>query len=121
MASVFRSSFQVLASFWRRQGTRKISAFAESHIAEEEHAMKTTKLWQKISFFVAIPGVLAVAANVYKIEKEHGAHIEEHGLPEFIPFAHLRIRAKPFPWGDGNHSLFHNSHANALPDGYEDH
>ena len=31
------------------------------------------------------------------------------------------IISQKFPWGDGNHSLIHNSHANALPDGYEEH
>ncbi|KAL5457595.1 hypothetical protein EMCRGX_G034870 [Ephydatia muelleri] len=68
--------------------------------AEEEHALQTMATWKKISLFIAIPG--------------------EHGRPEFIPYTHLRIRSKPFPWKDGNHSLFHNAHTNPLPEGYEE-
>lgn len=121
MAAVVRSSVQLFGTFWRRQSPRKLSTFAETLQAHEEHAVKTTKMWKYMSLFVAIPGVIAVAVKAYKTEQEHIAHIEEHGRPEFIPYTHLRIRAKPFPWGDGNHSLIHNPHVNALPEGYEDH
>ena len=44
--------------------------------------------------------------------------IAEHPHPEeFQAFDHLRIRRKAFPWGDGQHSLFHTDEANVLTDG----
>lgn len=97
-----------------------MSAFAKGRVDEEAHALTTMVTWRRISLFVAIPGVCLTAYNSVQKELEHGKHVEEHGRPEFIPYTHLRLRNKPWPWGDGNRSLIHNSHANALPDGYED-
>lgn len=43
---------------------------------------------------------------------------EHPHLDEFVPYEHLRIRRKAFPWGDGQKTLFHTDEANALPDGW---
>lgn len=96
------------------------SSYAQMIEEEAAHAAQTTSMWKKISLFVAIPGVLLTTYNSVMKEQAHHKHIEEHGRDEFVPYTHLRIRNKPWPWGDGNHSLVHNPHTNALPEGYED-
>eukprot|EP00091_Calanus_sinicus_P014808 TRINITY_DN324_c0_g1_i17.p1 TRINITY_DN324_c0_g1~~TRINITY_DN324_c0_g1_i17.p1 ORF type:complete len:135 (+),score=46.67 TRINITY_DN324_c0_g1_i17:51-407(+) len=72
------------------------------------------KLWKKIFFAGAIPVIILSHVNAFGMSDG-----SEHVPPPFIPYDHLRIRTKGFPWGDGNHSLIHNNHLNALPTGYE--
>merc|ERR1719300_1283877 len=73
-----------------------------------------TKRWKMLSLLVALPGVAVCYINAFVV---NGGHPEQ---PEFKEYSHLRMRNKRFPWGDGNHTLFHNAHLNPLPDGYEE-
>ena len=116
MASLLRTGLRRMQGPWRRSA----SDYIESMKEEEVHAVGLTGTWRMISLFVAIPACFATAYNGVKTEAEHHHHIEEHGRPPFLAYSHLRIRSKPFPWGDGNHSLIHNPTTNPLPEGYED-
>ncbi|KAK6192061.1 hypothetical protein SNE40_003606 [Patella caerulea] len=78
-----------------------------------EHSGGAQK-WKMLTVLVALPSVGVAYVNAFVF----GDHHEEP--PEFHKYEHLRTRTKPFPWGDGNHTLFHNKHATPLPDGYEE-
>ena len=116
MAAALRLGLRSFARPWRRM----TSTFEKEFLEEEEHAVKTMGTWRLVSLFVAIPGCLVCAYSAWQKEQAHIQHISEHGRDPFIPYTYMRLRNKPYPWGDGNHSLFHNPHTNALPEGYED-
>ncbi|KAG7480596.1 hypothetical protein MATL_G00057910 [Megalops atlanticus] len=107
MAAFGRIS-QALLRSTLTQTRRQLSAAAHG---EEHQAART---WKILTFVVALPGVAVCMLNMYLKMQHH------HEQPEFTPYSHLRIRNKRFPWGDGNKTLFHNSHVNPLPDGYEE-
>ena len=67
--------------------------------ATTEHAIEATADWKKYTFW-GIGAVGAMGVLQFFIHMSHGHH-EDLTL---YPFR--RIRNKPFPWGDGQHSLF---------------
>lgn len=70
-------------------------------------------LWKRVAFLVATPAIGLCMINAY-----NGARAPKP-LPPFVKYEYLRRRNKRFPWGDGKRSLFHNPHANPLPEGSE--
>ncbi|KAM3910158.1 cytochrome c oxidase subunit 6A, mitochondrial-like [Leptodactylus fuscus] len=84
-------------------------------MGSQEHGPGGARTWKILTFVVALPGVGVCMLNAWLQKQNHS-----HATPEFRAYDHLRIRTKRFPWGDGNHSLFHNPHANPLPSGYEE-
>ncbi|KAF6040679.1 COX6A1 [Bugula neritina] len=100
--------FQSLRHQFAKGSTRNY-AHAGSH---EEH-VATARRWKLMTYFLVPPALLATWYNAFYIS-------EHHQRPEYIEYDHLRIRTKAFPWGDGNHTLFHNPEMNAVPGvGYE--
>jgi cytochrome c oxidase subunit 6a len=97
-----------LLSSSSRPLTRRLSSYQERLVEEETHAASVKNTWKRISLFVCLP-VVGYFAWKSLIGEEHHSY-------SYIPWSHLRIRTKPFPWGDGDTSLFHNHHTNPGPD-----
>ncbi|XP_036611657.1 cytochrome c oxidase subunit 6A1, mitochondrial-like [Trichosurus vulpecula] len=93
----------------------QVHATARRSFASSAHTEEGSgRLWRNLTFFVALAGVAVSMLKAYLKSWEH------HERPDFVPYAHLRILTKPFPSGDGNHTLFHNHHFNPLPTRYEE-
>ncbi|THK33077.1 polypeptide VIA-like, cytochrome c oxidase [Diachasma alloeum] len=75
-----------------------------------------TRFWKCATLFGAIPGVLImIVVTMINREKER-----QRPRPPYKPMEYMYRRTKRFPWGDGNHTLFHNPERNPVPpDGYE--
>merc|ERR1712167_371383 len=63
------------------------------------HAEQATADWKKYSKMFAA-GVAGVAVLEFFV------HLSHHHHSETTLYPYRKIRSKPFPWGDGQHSLF---------------
>uniref|UniRef100_A0A914IA41 Cytochrome c oxidase subunit n=2 Tax=Globodera TaxID=31242 RepID=A0A914IA41_GLORO len=91
--------------------------FSKHYKAGLRDSKRIGEFWKNVSMYVMMP-LLAFAA--YCAYKDH-EKVHNSPRPEYIAYEYLATRRKPFPWGDGNHSLFHNPKTNWVPGvGYEE-
>ncbi|KAF2674964.1 cytochrome c oxidase subunit VIa [Microthyrium microscopicum] len=89
------------------------NAFNRERAANKAHAGGSAEFWRKLSIYVAIPCLLIASANAYTLWNEHWEHEAHMPPPEERPqYAYLNLRSKPYPWGDGNKTLFWNDKVN---------
>merc|ERR1711998_751375 len=80
--------------------SRRSMSILPGEAATTDHAVHATADWKKYSFY---GGVLVggIAVLQFFVHMAHGGHHHEQ-----IVYPFRKIRNKPFPWGDGQHSLF---------------
>lgn len=84
------------------------------------HTHQISPVWQKVWWYFMLPLTIIIGVRAVHAHHEEEKHVLEH-RPEYIPFEYMRIKRNPFPWGDGNHTLFHNPKRNPIPGiGYEE-
>lgn len=90
--------------------------FVENYTEKVHHSESITKLWKKLTYFVAIPAILLTAIPVGKVELEHAehrkhlAHMSDDEWP--VQYDYMNIRNKSFFWGNGDETLFWNPDVN---------
>ncbi|XGW16018.1 hypothetical protein V3C99_001456 [Haemonchus contortus] len=91
--------------------SRNYDSFRQSLTEPPRRAESSRRKYKNIFVFVSIP-CLAIA--MYAAYIDYIAR-KERDRPKYIPYAYLNVRKRPFPWGDGNHSLFHNPREQYVP------
>lgn len=93
----------------------KGQSFVEFEQHKSEHAASTAVMWRRFGLWTGVPVLAAAALNAWYIEREHAEHLAHHPV-KYKDLPYLHVRTKPFPWKDGNKSLFHNDHMQPPPE-----
>ncbi|VEU20856.1 DEKNAAC101733 [Brettanomyces naardenensis] len=94
----------------------KGKAFAENAEKIADHSKVGSATWKKVTFFLAVPAIVASGISVFGVEKEHAEHrkhltaLSDDQWPQ--DYLYQNIRRNDFFWGDGDKTLFWNQGVN---------
>ncbi|MFH4980754.1 hypothetical protein AB6A40_007463 [Gnathostoma spinigerum] len=75
-------------------------------------SQSTRDMWKKIFFLCSLP---CLALVMYTSYVDHTHHDRKAEREKYVAYPYLNVRNKPFPWGDGNHTFFHNKETQHVP------